>query len=220
VSAVTRTHTLVERSHAADLLRVLRDMHAMKINTRSCHSLITALEQAPAPVTDTFNAAPLITPPAPEPFNAAPLITPPAPEPFNAAPLITTNTGADSCPDDDDDDDDWVEDSAFTNQYTALDQRVHDPLHNVRPAPAASPDDMLVLPLTRAYWGDAHARALHILNDYGYTPLGDEVTVRRSHVSGLHRQLTVISIHGHAGRFINYESEAALDDELAQWAGA
>ena len=51
VSAVTRTHTLVNKASALDLLEVLRDMHMMKINTRSCHALIKALEQAPAPVT-------------------------------------------------------------------------------------------------------------------------------------------------------------------------
>jgi hypothetical protein len=205
VSAVTRTHTLVLKSHAADLLRVLRDMHTMKINTRSCHALISALEQAPAPATDTFNAAPLITPPAPDTFSAAP--------------LIAADGGAD-LDTDDGDDDEWAEDTAFTEQYTATSQRVHDTLHAVRPAPVLSPSDMLTLPLTRAYWGDAHARAVHILNDYGYTPDAIQVTVRRSHVRGLLKQLQVTSVHGHAGRFINYEFEQALDEELAQWAGA
>ena len=43
------------------------------------------------------------------------------------------------------------------------------------------------------------------------------MSVKRAHISGLLRQLQVISIHGHAGRFINYDHESALDDALEEW---
>jgi len=116
-------------------------------------------------------------------------------------------------------DDDWVEDAEFTALYNETTARVHDPLINVRPAPAPrSPDEHITLPLTPAYWGDVFSRVQHILTDYGYAPADGGVNVRRAHIGGLLKQLQVISVHGHGGRFIDYQYEAALDDELEHWA--
>ena len=129
-----------------DALTLLRDMHIMQINTRACHSLIRALE-------------PHASTPHADPFNAAPLITPPVVE---SAPVD---------PDDDEGADSWVEDEAFTAQFNETSARVHDPLHDVRPAPSVSPDDVVALPLDPEQWGDAYARVEHILTDYGYTPM-------------------------------------------------
>ena len=129
-----------------------------------------------------------------EQFAAAPLITTPAPAP---APVQ--------------DDEAWEEDEQFTIQFEATSARVHDPLHDLRE---------VELPVNADAWGDAYNRVKHVLNDYGYTPAGDRVTVARKHISGLLKQLQVISVHGHQGRYINYDLEAALDAELAAWGAA
>lgn len=132
---------------------------------------------------------PYRTAPHVDTFNAAPLITPPAADPFNTAPLIIPVDEQVPAADDDDDD----------------------------AAPVVSPDDVVVLPLTRVYWGDAYARVEHILTDYGYAPAADQVSVKRTHIKGLLAQLQTISIHGHAGRVIDYDFEENLDDELMEW---
>jgi hypothetical protein len=200
IASTTHDRVLINRDKADELLTLLRYMHSSHVSTRTTGALITALEAEPhAPFSDTFSTAPLHTP-AP----AAPLIKPaPVSTPAPAAVIAL-----------DDDDEHWVEDDAFTAQYERTSARVHDPLYNVRPAP----DEHVTLPLTPAYWGAVFSRVQHILTDYGYEPVDGAVSVRRAHVAGLRKQLEVISVHGHGGRFIDYQYEAALDDELEQWA--
>lgn len=136
-------------------------------------------------------------------LEAQPLVTA---DPFTAAPLVAVT------------DDNWVEDEAFTEQFEETSARVHDPLHEVRPS--TSPDDVVDLPLTPLMWGEAYARVEHLLGDYGYTPSAGQVSVKRAHISGLHAQLNIVSVHGHGGRFINYDYESALDEELDRWVAA
>ena len=64
--------------------------------------------------------------------------------------------------------------------------------------------------------GDGYSRVERTLNDVGYALAGDRVKVARKHISGLRKQLELISVHGH----INYDLEAALDEELATWGAA
>ena len=184
IAAETVMHTFIHVSKLGEVIMLLKDMHAMKINTRACSSLISTLE---AHRVEQFTAAPLITAPAPVQDD----------EQLTAAPAQ--------------DDEAWEEDEQFTIQFEATTARVHDPLHDLRE---------VELPVNADAWGDAYNRVKHVLNDYGYTPAGDRVTVARKHISGLLKQLQVISVHGHQGRFINYDLEAALDAELAAWGAA
>ena len=165
IAAETVMHTFIHAGKLGEVITLLEDMHAMKINTRACSSLIKTLE---AHRVEQFTAAPLITAPA---------------------------------------QDEWVEDEQFTIQFEETAARVHDPLHGLRE---------VELPVSEAAWGDAYTRVERTLNDYGYTPAGDRVKVARKHISGLHKQLELISVHGH----INYDLEAALDEELAVWGAA
>lgn len=200
IASTTHDRVLINRDKADELLTLLRYLHSLHVSTRTSGALISALEAEPrAPFSDTFSTAPLSTP-AP----AAPLIKPtPVSTPAPAAVIAL-----------DDDDDDWVEDDEFTAQYNETSARVHDPLFHVRPAP----DEHVTLPLTPEYWGAVFSRVQHILTDYGYEPVEGAVSVRRAHIGGLLKQLEVISVHGHGGRFIDYQYESALDDELEQWA--
>jgi hypothetical protein len=165
IAAETVMHTFIHAGKVGEVITLLEDMHAMKVNTRACSSLIKTLE---AHRVEQFTAAPLITAPA---------------------------------------QDEWEEDEQFTIQFEETSARVHDPLHGLRE---------VELPITEAAWGDAYTRVERTLNDYGYSPAGDRVTVARKHISGLLKQLELISVHGH----INYDLETALDEELAAWGAA
>jgi hypothetical protein len=181
IAGDTRAYMYIQGTQVSALVTLLEDMHAMKVNTRACSSLIGTLEAHRA---EQFAAAPLITTPAPAQDD----------EQFTAQ-----------------DDEAWEEDEQFTIQFEATSARVHDPLHDLRE---------VELPVNADAWGDAYNRVKHVLNDYGYTPAGDRVTVARKHISGLLKQLQVISVHGHQGRYINYDLEAALDAELEAWGAA
>lgn len=165
IAAETVMHTFIHAGKVGEVITLLEDMHAMKVNTRACSSLIKTLE---AHRVEQFTAAPLITAPV---------------------------------------QDEWEEDEQFTIQFEETAARVHDPLHGLRE---------VELPVSEAAWGDAYTRVERTLNDYGYSPAGDRVTVARKHISGLLKQLELISVHGH----INYDLETALDEELATWGAA
>ena len=127
-------------------------------------------------------------------INQLEAYTPPIIEPFSV-PLVEP---------DDEDEDEWVDDDDFEQAYDEAYKQAHD-------------KTVVSLPLSKKYWGAVYPRACDLLADYGYTPANDQVALQRKHVAGLLKQLQLVSIHGHQGRFIDYAYESELDTELESW---